>query len=71
MPELTERQQQILDYVCNFSEENGWPPSIREIAKYFEMASTNGVFEHLQALEKKGRIWKGGGARQIRVLEAA
>ena len=53
---LTERQQEILDFLHSFSEENGYPPSHREICSHFGMASTRAASDHLQALERKGFI---------------
>jgi repressor LexA len=43
---------------------------MREIGKRFEIASTNGVNDHLRAIERKGWIQKGKGkaSRAIRVL---
>ncbi len=52
--ELTPRQQNILDYVQEFQSEHGFPPSIREIGEFFGIRSTNGVSDHLRAIEKKG-----------------
>ena len=52
--DLTPRQQNILDFVAEFQGEHGFPPSIREIGEFFGIRSTNGVSDHLRALEKKG-----------------
>jgi repressor LexA len=51
---LTERQQQILDFISNSITERGYPPTLREIGEHFGIRSTNGVNDHLKALEKKG-----------------
>jgi len=53
---LTDRQKEILDFICQYKDENGYPPTIREIGKNFDMASTFGVKRHLEVLEKKGYI---------------
>lgn len=53
---LTSRQKQIYDFLVKAIQERGYAPSIGEICARFEIASTNGVFRHLQALEKKGFI---------------
>ena len=52
---LTNRQQQVLDFITNYVRETGYPPTIREIAKAFEMSS-KGAYDHLTAIEKKGYI---------------
>lgn len=58
--ELTPRQQNILDFVQEFQEKHGFPPSIREIGEFFGIRSTNGVSDHLRALEKKGFLTRSG-----------
>ncbi len=52
--ELTKRQSQILDYITGSIDERGFPPTLREIGEFFGIRSTNGVNDHLKALEKKG-----------------
>jgi len=51
---LTERQKEILDFVRQFIDRNGYSPSMEEIAERFEIASLNAVFKHLAALEARG-----------------
>lgn len=53
---LTDRQKEILDFIQKFISENGFPPTLREIASNFGMASTFGVKRHLDALKKKGYL---------------
>ena len=53
---LTDRQKDILDFICQYKDENGYPPTLREIGKNFDIASTFGVKRHLDVLEKKGYI---------------
>ena len=50
---LTDRQQQVLDYIRSYIEKQGYPPSIRDIGKKMKIASTQGVVDHLNAIEKK------------------
>ena len=52
--ELTERQQEILDFIQEYLGTKGFPPTFREIAKHFNLASTFGVKRHIDALVKKG-----------------
>jgi repressor LexA len=58
--ELTPRQQNILDFVSEFTGQHGFPPSIREIGEFFGIRSTNGVSDHLRALERKGFLQRSG-----------
>jgi len=56
MKELTRRQKEVLDFISEMTEKNGFPPTIREIGKKFKIASTNGVRAILSALSVKGYI---------------
>lgn len=57
MPErLTQRQKQVLDFITISIDERGFPPTLREIGEHFGIRSTNGVNDHLKALEKKGHL---------------
>jgi repressor LexA len=67
LPVLTSRQKQIYDFVLGTISEKGYAPSIPEIGRRFNIASTNGVSDHLKALEKKGYIRRIG-KRAIEVL---
>jgi repressor LexA len=53
---LTQRQRDILDYISASIVERGFPPTLREIGEHFQIRSTNGVNDHLKALEKKGHL---------------
>ena len=53
---LTDRQQAILDFITQSIDERGYPPTLREIGEHFGIRSTNGVNDHLNALEKKGHL---------------
>lgn len=66
--ELTDRQQQIYDFIVVFRRDNGCSPSIPEIQRHFGIRSPNGVAGHLHALETKGVIRRADrGSRQIEV----
>jgi repressor LexA len=54
--QLTTRQAEILEIIRNYITETGRPPSRPELAKMLGIASTNGVFKHLEALARKGAI---------------
>ena len=59
MEELTDRQKQILHFIVRESESRGFPPTIREIGEQMDIRSTNGVNDHLKALERKGYLTRG------------
>jgi repressor LexA len=69
LPALTERQKAIYDFLLKSIREKGFAPSIPEIGRQFKIASTNGVSDHLKALEKKGYIRRVG-KRAIEVVNA-
>ena len=69
LPSLTFRQKAIYDFLLKTIREKGFAPSIPEIGRQFKIASTNGVSDHLKALEKKGYIRRVG-KRAIEVLSA-
>jgi len=69
LPSLTARQKAIYDFLLKTIREKGFAPSILEIGKQFKIASTNGVSDHLKALEKKGYIRRVG-KRAIEVVNA-
>lgn len=69
LPALTKRQKAIYDFLLSTIREKGFAPSIPEIGVKFKIASTNGVSDHLKALEKKGYIRRVG-KRAIEVLSA-
>ncbi|MDC3958260.1 transcriptional repressor LexA [Polyangium jinanense] len=56
MQGLTERQQQVLHYIRQSINERGYPPTLREIGAHMGIRSTNGVNDHLRALERKGYL---------------
>ncbi len=53
--ELTKRQQQVLDFIVDYTRDSGYPPTVREMAEAFSMSS-KGAYDHLKAIEKKGYI---------------
>jgi repressor LexA len=53
--DLTERQAEVLDYICRFVDTEGSPPTLREIAAHLKI-DIRAVFEHLEALAKKRAI---------------
>lgn len=56
MQKLTQRQQAVLDFIVESIEDRGYPPTLREIGNHLGIKSTNGVNDHLRALERKGYL---------------
>ncbi len=56
MIELTDRQLEVLRFIAGQIEDRGYPPTIREIGEALDIRSTNGVNDHLKALERKGYL---------------
>jgi repressor LexA len=56
MQKLTERQRAVLEFIHESIEERGYPPTLREIGNHLGIRSTNGVNDHLRALERKGYL---------------
>jgi repressor LexA len=55
-PILTDRQAQALKYITDCLSDRGYPPTLREIGEHMGIKSTNGVNDHLKALERKGYL---------------
>ena len=53
---LTKRQKEILDYIHGFIKDNGFSPSLEEIARHFKLSSVATVHEHIAALKAKHYI---------------
>src|ERR1700753_1264301 len=56
MQGLTQRQQMVLDFIRQSITDRGYPPTLREIGARMGIRSTNGVNDHLRALERKGYL---------------
>ncbi|MEP6671781.1 MAG: transcriptional repressor LexA [Chthoniobacter sp.] len=66
---LTQRQQEVLDYISHMQATAGVMPSTREIQEHFGFASQTAAVNHLRALEKKGMIHRQPGkARAVAVV---
>src|SRR5690349_17641308 len=66
---LTKRQKQVLDFIANFVDEQGYCPSYEEIARGLELASLATVHKHISVLETKSYLKRG--FNQSRSLELA
>lgn len=67
---LTDRQRQVLSFISESIRSRGYPPTLREIGERMGIRSTNGVNDHLKALEKKGYLQRQDlKSRALRVLD--
>jgi repressor LexA len=55
MKEPTKRQKEVLTFIAEYIQEHAYPPTIREIADYFDI-SVKGAHDHVTAMRKKGLI---------------
>ncbi len=70
--ELTLRQKEILEYLKEFIEGSGYPPSLRDICARFNIKGPKNARKHLDALEKKGFIKRSANiSRAIEVFDEA
>src|SRR4051794_28287374 len=53
---LTERQQQIWNYLVEYVDGHGYPPTVREIGEHVGLASPSTVHAHLANLERAGLL---------------
>ena len=56
MPRTTDKQEKILEFLTDYVNEKGYPPSVREICAAVGLRSTATVSYHLTELKKQGRI---------------
>jgi repressor LexA len=56
MQKLTQRQKMVLEFIQTTIDTDGYPPTLREIGNFMGIRSTNGVNDHLRALERKGYL---------------
>ena len=68
MKGITDRQKEVLTFISSYTEENGYPPTVREISDHFKI-SIRAVQDHIIALQKKGFLSQSQKrSRSIRVL---
>jgi repressor LexA len=53
---LTRRQKEVLDFIADFIEANGYSPSYEEVAHALQLASLATVHKHIQALESRNYL---------------
>jgi len=62
MSTLTGRQQQVYDFLVAYLADNGYPPTLQEIAQHLHVSGNLGVLRHLKALERAGLITRTPGS---------
>ena len=71
MLELTPRQQEILDWIRQYIDQSGMPPTRADLSRAMGFRSPNAAEQHLRTLERKGAIeLLAGASRGIRLVEA-
>lgn len=66
---LTNRQKEVLEFIARFTDDNGYPPTVREIGDHFDI-SLRAVQDHIAACQKKGYLSQcQKRSRSIRVLK--
>lgn len=69
MKNLTARQNQVLNYIADYLRAHNYPPTIREISEHLGV-SVKGAYDHVKALQKKGRIhFNNNRSRTIELVE--
>ena len=53
---LTRKQEESYQCIVSFTEEHGFPPTVRELGELLGVASTSTVFSRIKQLEKSGYI---------------
>lgn len=67
---LYKRQKQILDFITQYIQKNGYSPTLQQIADALGVSSLATVHEHLNSMDKKGVIKKFEGAvRGIEIID--
>jgi repressor LexA len=56
MDDLTERQQEIMDFILKEVKQKGYPPSVREIGEAVGLSSSSSVHAQLEKLEQLGYL---------------
>lgn len=69
LPNLSKRQKVVLDLLKDSLKTNGYAPTLTEMMEVLGISTKKGVAFHLDALEKKGYIYRTGEARGISLVQ--
>src|ERR1035437_10095409 len=61
MPGISSKQKRIVEYISEFWEKHGYPPTVRDIVKGCGVSSTSVVDYNLKSLERQGYIKRHSG----------
>jgi repressor LexA len=62
-------QADLLHYISEYIDENGYSPSIRELCKAFKIRSTSTMYTRLERLRAEGKVtWEYGCPRTLRLM---
>ncbi len=64
---LTPRQSEVFDFIQKHAAEQGYPPTVREIAGHFGF-DYRAAIDHLRALERKGMLTRSSKSRGIQIF---
>lgn len=62
MKDLTEKQKSALEFVREYRHTHGVSPTVREVATHYGWSSSCSAWRVLEALEKKGFLYRSGGS---------
>ena len=62
---------EVLDFINSFNDENGFPPTVREICKELDIKSTATVYDYINELRDKGYLSKAEGKRRAVSVKSA
>jgi len=68
MAQPTQRQQQVLDFINDYAQRHGSPPTLREISAHIGTSGTVSALRHVEALERKGCLQRREGRSRGIVL---
>ncbi len=68
MKRLTEKQQNIINFITEFENTEGMAPTVYELADHFGV-KTSSIFAHLLALQRKGKVSRTSKARSLKVID--
>lgn len=71
MERLTPRQEQVYKFIADYLQQQGCPPTLREISAHIGTSGTVTAMHHLEALERKGYLRRReGSSRGISLTQA-
>ncbi len=69
MDSLTPKQQKFLSFIKQFFRQQGYAPTLQDMAEHFELSSLGTVQQYLEALEAKGYIERSSKARGLKLID--